>query len=306
MVATVSLLSACVRGFMLMSCKALEEQLQQTLQKSLDSQGDDMEEEKEGDDMSDEAQSKGEEELKKKGKKCKSAEEEGRFSKCQHKKGAGSRQKGKKVVAPPLGSPGPNLPPLPVPPAPPLPLPAVPPPPPPPPPPPSPLPSSPLALGGQVSDENIDPRLLGLAHTDVPHHMWDIIIMSGPNDVGCKPSSPSPSPPHRQTSPEPVDLNLATDKELGEKTGIVTFVNDSSWLKEGDVALLEHKDWWEGWFKVMSKYLSEYNFGERWESMLCCWTVLEGRRGFDDLKGGKHALPKSGHPMMIELWIKST
>ncbi len=156
-----------------------------------------------------------------------------------------------------------------------------------------------------MSDENIDLRLLGLAHTDVPCHMWDVIITSGPNDVGRKPLSPLLLPPHCQASPEPVDLNPAADKELGEETGIVMFVDDGSWLKEENMALLEHEDRWERWFTAMSKYLGEYDLGERWESMLHCWTVLEGRRGFDNLKGGKHALPKSGHPMMIESWIKS-
>ncbi|PBK63604.1 hypothetical protein ARMSODRAFT_894109 [Armillaria solidipes] len=55
----------------------------------------------------------------------------------------------------------------------------------------------------------------------------------------------------------------------------------------------------------MERYLGEYNLGEGWEATLRCWTILEGRSNFEDLKGGKNTLPKVGRPDLVESWIKS-
>ncbi|PBK63565.1 hypothetical protein ARMSODRAFT_979720 [Armillaria solidipes] len=135
----------------------------------------------------------------------------------------------------------------------------------------------------------LSPSLLN--HEEVPCHMWDSIIMSGLNDPprdqiasgdsrGGLPLRLSQEPPG-----ESEHLLLPwewepSEKETGGKDGLL--MDD-----------------------MMERYLGEYDLGKGWEAMLCCWTILEGRSNFEDLKGGKKALLKVGWPDLVELWIKS-
>ncbi|PBK59708.1 hypothetical protein ARMSODRAFT_898953 [Armillaria solidipes] len=75
-------------------------------------------------------------------------------------------------------------------------------------------------------------------------------------------------------------------------------------LKPADLALLD-RSIWHGWFADLVAYLESYDLGARWGDVLGCLMVLEGRAGFDELKGAKFGLPSAGRPAEVGVWIKN-
>ncbi|SJL16804.1 uncharacterized protein ARMOST_20333 [Armillaria ostoyae] len=103
--------------------------------------------------------------------------------------------------------------------------------------------------------------------------------------------SPLPSPPGSPPAPlQPTSL----DRMTTTPPFLLTVV---------DLALLE-RECWDEWFEELKNYLEGYKLGERWNNVLGCWTVWEGRGGFKDLKGAKNRLPSNGRPAEVAAWIK--
>ncbi|PBK66645.1 hypothetical protein ARMSODRAFT_1021094 [Armillaria solidipes] len=136
---------------------------------------------------------------------------------------------------------------------------------------------------------NIDPALQ--QHLD---H-----FAGGPNDgmiaqdsprVSPHPSSPVPpaapsSPASAAAASQPVRTNLS-------------MTTPPFPLTAADLALLNRAIWPE-WFAELIEYLEGYKLGERWNDVLGCLMVWEGRGGFRDLKGAKHR-----HLSEVASWIK--
>ncbi|SJL16932.1 uncharacterized protein ARMOST_20464 [Armillaria ostoyae] len=146
---------------------------------------------------------------------------------------------------------------------------------------------------------NIDPRLqqdLGESPPQpkgpkaiLPHDPDDGPLLGGPNDQTPRDMEPEVDAIEGEI--------MMKDREAG--MNMPPFP-----LKPADLTLLDHSIWHD-WFVDLVAYLESYDLGPHWGDVLGCLMVLEGRAGFDELKGAKFGLPSAGHPAEVGVWIKN-
>ncbi len=106
-------------------------------------------------------------------------------------------------------------------------------------------------------------------------------------------------------TPEDVELEVdVIEGEIRMKDREAGVIMPPFPLKPADLALLD-RSMWHDWFADLVAYLESYNLGPCWGDMLGCLMVLEGRAGFEELKGAKFRLLSAGRPVEVGMWIKN-
>ncbi len=190
----------------------------------------------------------------------------------------------------------------------------------------------------QSLDPNIDPALQNvitspvetnnLGHFDLPEghsplrrDMYNRLAVRGPNNrMNCSGLSNAGgndadadagnSGVKDRSADGGVIAEDMTDVSMKEPDGDIDVGSEENVFlavpfRPSDEAFVKSEQWLPE-FRTLGEYIDEYHdMGQRWEDVLVGYKVFEGRMGFVDLKGAKHALPSKDHLADIHMWIKN-